>query len=72
MFKMKAIWGSICAAVLSLSVGLAHAVDSAYVTDAKTGIATAQADGLSVGGTLLIMFAALFGLYLVIGMLKKK
>jgi hypothetical protein len=72
MFKMKSLWATLCGAFLYLSVGLARAADSVYVADAKTGIEQAKGDGLSVGGTLLIMFAALFGLYLVIGMLKKK
>ena len=72
MLKIKHLWAVITGFILSLSVGLAHAVDSELVTSAKAGIDTAKADGMSVGGSLLILFAALFGVYMLIGMLKKR
>lgn len=72
MLKIKALWAVIAGFILSLSVGLAHAVDSELVTSAKAGIDQAKGDTMSVGGTLLILFAALFGLYMLIGMLKKR
>lgn len=72
MFGIKKIWAVIIGFILSLSVGLAHAVDSELVTSAKAGIDTAKSDMLSVGGSLLILFAAIFGLYMLISMLKKR